>query len=75
MLGGAIELAIDLTVTHRRAPFFPTTLAGHPVIARLDPKSGLPDFVTKLSKSETSDFDAIQYPRSVVARSPGQTGR
>jgi len=32
------------------------------VIARLDPKSGLPDFGTKLSKSETSDFDAIQYP-------------
>ena len=36
------------------------------VIARLDPKSGLPDFGIKLSKSETSDFDAIQYPRSVV---------
>src|SRR5258705_6776393 len=34
------------------------------VIARLDPKSGLPDFGIKLSKSETSDFDAIQYPRS-----------
>src|SRR5215475_1070882 len=32
------------------------------VIARLDPKSGLPDFGIKLSKSETSDFDAIQYP-------------
>jgi hypothetical protein len=31
------------------------------VIARLDPKSGLPDFGTsKWSKSETSDFDAIQ---------------
>jgi len=30
------------------------------VIARLDPKSGLPDFGIKLSKSETSDFDAIQ---------------
>jgi len=31
------------------------------VIARLNPKSGLPDFGTsKLSKSETSDFDAIQ---------------
>jgi len=33
------------------------------VIARLDPKSGLPDFGIKLSKSETSDFDAIQCPR------------
>src|SRR5258708_31316949 len=32
------------------------------VIARLDPKSGLPDFGIILSKSETSDFDAIQYP-------------
>jgi hypothetical protein len=32
------------------------------VIARLDPKSGLLDFGIKLSKSETSDFDAIQYP-------------
>jgi len=32
------------------------------VIARLDPKSGMPDFGIKLSKSETSDFDAIQYP-------------
>src|SRR5260221_9922857 len=32
------------------------------VIARLDPKSGLPDFGIRLSKSETSDFDAIQYP-------------
>src|SRR5215470_5865103 len=31
-------------------------------IARLDPKSGLPEFGIKLSKSETSDFDAIQYP-------------
>jgi len=31
------------------------------VIARLDAKSGLPDFGIKLSKSETSDFDAIQY--------------
>jgi hypothetical protein len=45
------------------------------VIARLDPKSGLPDFGIKLSKSETSDFDAIQYPRSVVTGSPGQAGR
>jgi hypothetical protein len=40
------------------------------VIARLDPKSGLPDFGIKLSKSETSDFDAIQYPRPVVTSSP-----
>jgi hypothetical protein len=45
------------------------------VIARLDPKSGLPDFGIKLSKSETSDFDAIQYPPSVVTGSPGQAGR
>jgi hypothetical protein len=44
------------------------------VIARLDPKSGLPDFGIKLSKSETSDFDAIQYP-PVVTGSPGQAGR
>jgi hypothetical protein len=43
------------------------------VIARLDPRSGLPDFGIKLSKSETSDFDAIQYPRPVVTRSPGQS--
>src|SRR5258707_4176052 len=33
----------------------------------------LPDFGIKLSKSETSDFDAIQYPRSVVIGSPGQS--
>jgi hypothetical protein len=45
------------------------------VIARLDPKSGLPDFGIKLSKSETSDFDAIQYPPPVVTRSPGQARR
>ena len=45
------------------------------VTGRLDPKSGLPDFGIKLSKSETSDFDAIQYSRSVVTRSPGQAGR
>jgi hypothetical protein len=45
------------------------------VIARLDPKSGLPDFGIKLSKSETSDFDAIQYPQSVVTGSPGRAGR
>jgi hypothetical protein len=45
------------------------------VIAWLDPKSGLPDFGIKLSKSETSDFDAIQYPRSVITGSPGQAGR
>jgi hypothetical protein len=46
------------------------------VIARLDPKSGLPDFGIKLSKSETSDFDAIQYPPGPVATgSPGQAGR
>jgi hypothetical protein len=43
------------------------------VVLRLDPKSGLPDFGFKLSKSETSDFDAIQYPRSVVTGSPGQS--
>jgi len=43
------------------------------VTARLDPKSGLLDFGIKLSKSETSDFDAIQYPWSLVARSPGQS--
>jgi hypothetical protein len=42
------------------------------VIARLDPKSGLPDFGIKLSKLETSDFDAIQDPQSVVTGSPGQ---
>src|SRR5260370_40817206 len=45
------------------------------VIARLDPKSGLPDFGIKLSKSETSDFDAIQYPRPVVTGSPRQARR
>jgi hypothetical protein len=33
----------------------------------------LPDFGIKLSKSETSDFDAIQYPRSAVTGSPGQS--
>jgi hypothetical protein len=44
------------------------------VIARLDPKSGLPNFGIKLSKSETSDFDAIQYLRPVVTGSPGQAG-
>jgi hypothetical protein len=45
------------------------------VIARLDPKSGLLDFGIKLSKSETSDFDAILHPRPVVTGSPGQAGR
>src|SRR5882762_12031029 len=49
------------------------------VIARLNPKSGLPDFGIKLSKSETSDFDAIQYPTAGgywIARSNrAMTGR
>jgi hypothetical protein len=28
----------------------------------------LPDFGIKLSKSETSDFEAIQYPRQLLDR-------
>jgi len=49
------------------------------VIARLDPKSGLLDFGIKLSKSETSDFDAIQYLTAdgywIARSSRGQAGR
>jgi hypothetical protein len=44
------------------------------VIARLDPKSGLPDFGIKLSKSETSDFDAIQYPPAWLLDRPVKPG-
>jgi hypothetical protein len=36
------------------------------IVARFDPRSDLPDFGIKLSKSETSDFDAIQYPQLAV---------
>src|SRR5258708_15500934 len=52
---------------------FPVGLT-HRRHCRLDPKSGPPDFGIKLSKSETSDFDAIRYPRLVVpdrAAKPG----
>src|SRR5258708_31153402 len=38
---------------------------------RLGPKSGLPDFGIKLSKSETSDFDAIHmHGRCLGAMTP-----
>jgi hypothetical protein len=43
-----------------RNAFYDEVDTHYGVIARLDPKSGLPDFGIKLSKSETSDFDAIQ---------------
>src|SRR5258708_15628400 len=44
------------------------------VIARLDRKSGLPDFGIKWSKSETSDFDAIQYPGRWLLDRPVKPG-
>jgi hypothetical protein len=65
----------DFFMCRRRARAFSDWVDPPGVITRLDPKSGLPDFGIKLSKSETSDFDAIQYPGSVVTGSPGQTGR
>jgi hypothetical protein len=47
------------------------------VIARLDPKSGLPDFGTyQMIEIGSIRFRlAIQYPRSMFTRSPGQAGR